>query len=646
MCSSRCVSPRRLAWGGSHGVAKRCQYAKPVDIQITLGFASVVLILFSCFNLGTFLLRNVDENWDFFRGYLCIALGLAAYSYAFTILGMASLLSKFNFLVFLISSQIFILLKLGFQYLKYCANLIRSSGKFFLWFVSILIISTSIHPLLNSFGNPIVGYDALAYHTYLPWFAMEDSHTLRTDSLIPNSGLSLGAQGIFGLYISIFGYKFVNLINLFFLFATLHLVYLYASNDSKFVRIAKTLVATLVILSAGRIVVTSPSSDLALVFYACISTILTLRIVHLKYRINPVWIFALGGFIFFIKPFGIFLVIFLLLLIARSNRMRLFHFFGFLVCGFSISISWAVYNYVFTGNPFFPLFQGLFKGAGYGPEVMTNEEDVRRSFTQTFSYLRANKIDWVNLEITQVQIFLAVGLTVISIFTFFWKVIQKKTIDVFLGSLILSFLFLVLYIGPIFRYFIFINVLQSFFLFSNYHSTNSKEKSRKSKVDERNPKKRNLHQSLRSGLVICLCLVSLQSTIPEYNVIDMEPPKSLRSSGITVNEKGFRNVIDFLADENFRGSRLALLGEGRAALFYPKPTLVLPGDRRNPFFDPSTLNVADIQRKLNTLDVDYLLISTSWGWPDNANLNLIEDFRQKNRGSLVFTSEGWEIYEI
>jgi hypothetical protein len=326
--------------------------------------------------------------------------------------------------------------------------------------------------------------------------------------------------------------------------------------------------------------------------------------------------------------------------------MQLVQFFGFLVSGFSVSISWAVYNYICTGNPFFPLFQGLFKGAGYGPEVMTNEEDVRRSFTQTFSYLRANKIDLVNLEIVQVQIFLAAGLTVVSILAFFWKVIQKKTMDVFHGSLILSFLFLLLYVGPIFRYFIFINVLQTFFLFSSYQSTNSKEKSRKGKVDEKNPKKRNLPQFLTSGLVICLCLVSLRSTIPEYDVTDMEPPKSLRSSGITVNEKGFRNLIDFLAEENFRGTRLALLGEGRAALFYPKPTLVLPGDRRNPFFDPSTLNVADIQRKLNTLEVDYLLISTSWGWPDNARLNLIEDFRQKNRGSLVFTTEGWEIYEI
>jgi len=46
------------------------------------------------------------------------------------------------------------------------------------------------------------------------------------------------------------------------------------------------------------------------------------------------------------------------------------------------------------------------------------------------------------------------------------------------------------------------------------------------------------------------------------------------------------------------------------------------------------------------LGVDYLLISTSWGWPANANLGLIEGYQQAKRGSLVFTSEGWEVYEV
>ena len=91
---------------------------------------------------------------------------------------------------------------------------------------------------------------------------------------------------------------------------------------------------------------------------------------------------------------------------------------------------------------------------------------------------------------------------------------------------------------------------------------------------------------------------------------------------------------------------MALLGEGRAALFYPKPTLVLPGDRRNPFFDPEIRTLDQIQIVLSNLGVDYLLISTSWGWPANANLGLIRDYQQVKRNSLVFESEGWKVYEI
>lgn len=617
-----------------------------MGIQITLGFASVALILFCSFNLGVFILYKVDEEWDFFRTYLSIALGMAAYSYTFTILGMASLLSQFNFLVLLVTSQILLLSKLGKIHLKFLLSSILNSGRHLLWFTLILVVSISIHPLMTSFGNPIVGYDALAYHTYLPWFAMTDSHSLRTDLLVPNSGLSLGAQGIFGFYLSIFGYKFVNLINFFFLFATLHLVYLYAQNDKKVVRITKTIVALVVIISAGRIVVTSPSSDLALVFYACVSTILAIRIVNSGYRLNSFWLFALGGFIFFIKPFGIILVVFLLYIVAQSTKIRITKFSAFLICGFSISFSWAIYNYHYTGNPFFPLFQGLFKGIGFGPEVMTNEEDVRRSFTQTFTYLRSSKIDLFDLEIAQIQIFFMVGIALLSLVIMLRNLLRKNGIDLFNAFLNLAFLFLLLYIGPIFRYLMFISVLQVFSLFSNVYAVNSKNIALKQKRNLKIGGSKSLPQSLASGLVICLCIFSLRGTVAEYGVSDMEPPKPLLSSGITINEKGFRNLVDFLAQEKFDGSRLALLGEGRAALFYPKPTLVLPGDRRNPFFDPNVISVSAIRSRLHYLDVDYLLISTSWGWPTNANLAIIEDFKRLSYESLVFTSEGWEVYEI
>jgi hypothetical protein len=613
---------------------------------MTLGFAGVVVILFFSFNLGSLLLTNLKAEWDVFRVYMSVALGLATYSYFFTFFGMASILSRYSILALFGVSQLVVIFKLGFKHIRLCYYATLKSTKSIIIFCVILFTAAALHPILQSFGNPVVGYDALAYHAYLPWFAMTDSHSLRTDQLIPNSGLSLGAQGIFGSYIAIFGYKSVNLFNLFFLLGTLHLTYLYSKNPSQLARVARTLLALVIVLLSGRIVVTSPSSDLALMFFCLVLLISMLRITQSSYKLNPFWIFVLGGFVTFIKPFGLVVVLIVLAYCTYKLKLPLTTLARSILLGFFVNLAWALYNYYYSSNPFFPLFQGFFQGIGYGPEVMTNEEDVRRSFIQTFSYIEKQGFSFPSLELAQFQIFFSLAIFLVSILTSVRNIVFRKDQTILLFYFGLSYVFLLLYIGPIFRYFLFINLIQIFLVFGDWTTKKAPKLERRNSPGTATMIGSSLLGKIGGTLVVCLSLTTFSSTKMEYQVKDTVPPHSLTSVGLTVNEIGFRKVIDYFSASNFTGARLALLGEGRAALFYPKSTLVLPGDRRNPFFDPEIRTLDEIQIALSDLGVDYLLISTSWGWPANANLGLIEGYQQAKRGSLVFTSEGWEVYEV
>lgn len=614
--------------------------------QIALGFTGVVVILFFSFNLGVFLLSNLKAEWDVFRVYMSVALGLATYSYFFTFLGMANILSRYSILALFGVSQLVVIFKLGFKHFRFCYYATLKATKSIIIFFVILFTASTLHPILQSFGNPIVGYDALAYHAYLPWFATTDSHSLRTDQLIPNSGLSLGAQGIFGSYIAIFGYKSVNLFNLFFLLGTLHLTYLYSKNTSQIARVARTLLALVIVLLSGRIVVTSPSSDLALMFFCMVLLISMLRITQSNYRLNPAWVFVLGGFVTFIKPFSLVVVVIVLACCTYKLKLPLTTLVKSILLGFFVNLAWTLYNYYYSGNPFFPLFQGFFQGIGYGPEVMTNEEDVRRSFIQTFSYLEKQGFSFPSLELAQFQIFFSLGIFLISLLASVRHSVIRRDLSFLLVYFGLSYIFLLLYIGPIFRYFLFINLIQIFLVFGDWTTKKAPELEKRNSPRVVTISGSNLFGKIGGILVVCLSLATFSSTKLEYQVKDTAPPPSLTSTGLTVNEIGFRKVIDYFSAPDFAGARLALLGEGRAALFYPKSTLVLPGDRRNPFFDPEIRTLDQIQIALSNLGVNYLLISTSWGWPTNANLGLIRGYQQANRGSLVFTSEGWEVYEV
>jgi hypothetical protein len=620
-----------------HGNANTREYASEVSQSNLGGILSVIIFIFICHLIGTFI---VGRFFKFLPKYpfLGIALGMIFFSYLFTFLGMAHILTERLLICILVTCGVSsaILLRNTFK--------LRALSKLFKKFTltTAILIAASLGALFSlgdffySFTKPLVGYDALAYHAYLPWYAMNFQHSLRPDALVPNAGLPLGAQGILAWLIPTSKYNGLGVLNLFYLFATLMIILKSTIHKGRNAAALNVVLALCIFLLAGNIVLTSPSSDLVLGFFSVL--FMSIIISSQTKAISNPQIFVivlLNGFIAFIKPFALVLTLPLLFLTFRKSKLtglqKIFSFLG----GIMPYISWLIYNYVYTGNPFFPIFQGIFKGVGFGPEVMTNEQDVRRSFSQLGAYLSNKTFDFAQIQASDLQILFSVGIAISSIVHMLIVFRKDRQINPILLSTNASYLALLMYIGPIWRYFIFLNIAQLLSIYATLPSVTI-GKGLRSK-----PKQRHLPVTL---IVVSLFILTLNKVSLEYKATSLPITPALRGVGLTVNELNFQEVIEYLNNQSSK--RILLFGEGRAAAFYPNSVLTLPADRRNPFSDPNISNLDHVVEKLKSFDRDLLIIASDWGWAKNVEIGLLQDFASKYKSSIVFSTNGWSVYDI
>jgi len=560
------------------------------------------------------------------------------FSYLFTFLGIAQILTERLLIsVFFASGALSIFLlreKFEIGAIRKLLGTVTLKTGFLM--VAPFFAVFLLQNFFSSFVKPIVGYDALAYHAYLPWFAMNFQHSLRPDVLVPNAGLPLGAQGILAWLIPISSYNGLAILNLLYISATLLILFNSVLRKGMFAAVRVVILGFCVFLLAGNVVLTSPSSDLALVFFSAlyVSIIIDSRngdtsIIHV------IVITILNGFIAFVKPFALVLTLPLLFLTFRKSKLtglqKIFSFLG----GVMPYISWLIYNYVYTGNPFFPIFQGIFKGVGFGPEVMTNEQDVRRSFSQLGAYLSNKTFDFAQIQASDLQILFSVGIAISSIVHMLIVFRKDRQINPILLSTNASYLALLMYIGPIWRYFIFLNIAQLLSIYATLPSVTI-GKGLRSK-----PKQRHLPVTL---IVVSLFILTLNKVSLEYKATSLPITPALRGVGLTVNELNFQEVIEYLNNQSSK--RILLFGEGRAAAFYPNSVLTLPADRRNPFSDPNISNLDHVVEKLKSFDRDLLIIASDWGWAKNVEIGLLQDFASKYKSSIVFSTNGWSVYDI
>ena len=626
-------------------------------MTITEVLLVLCLLIFATL-LGKNLLSNVPSLSNK-SNITAFAYGAISLSYIFILLGAVRLLYKntliATFVILVISitfrtttnpSRLFWNKSLLSTNFGVCFNSTRSR-----WHHITLVLLPLVflyQKILVGFLNPITGYDALAYHIYAPLHALNYSHVFNASELIPNAGLPLGYQAIYGWIAPFTPMHAFALLNLCFIVLTISACYQSIKRERVLVLIAICYSVIGLILFCGSMVVLSPTSDVALMFF---SLLVVIQLIDMDSNFSSHQeLFLHGlllGFLPMIKPFAMVLVIPLLIIhfvnILKTSKISYesIHKGSALLIGLLPYLAWSVKNYVQIGNPFFPMLQGVFQGSGYGPEVMTNEEDVRRSFDQLFQFLHDNPFGGPSMGAQHAQLAIFVLISIFSIFGCFHS---NRNFRYLFISTVLAQSFLIVIIGPIFRYFLFISVSQIYLLAkSSYGRTFNKT------LTPLSGKSDKTTYVLRSAFLSLSLFIGTLSIIspPEFNRIPSSQLSGLRDFGIDVPEQSFQNVINFIHGNWINKPKsILLLGEGRAAAFWPMNVKVYAADRRNPFANPSINTPSRAMSELQLTGSDLFIIASDWGFLPNVNQDLISDFERQYNSRLLFVQPGWTIYDL
>ena len=578
--------------------------------------------------------------------------GAITLSYIFTFLGLIGLLYKSALILILAVLVLIISIKIltyRSQFKKYFRSQQNFAQPQLLHLGFIFLPLALLHrKILTSFLNPITGYDALAYHIYAPIHALNYSHKLSASELIPNAGHPLGYQSIYG-WISFFTSMHVfALLN--FCFIVLTLIALYQSLMHEKILVAITVCFTVIglVIYCGPTVVISPTSDIALMFFSLMAVI-QLAKTEIDF-LSRQDLFSRGlllGFLPMIKPFAMVLVLPLSIIYfikifrtTGTSYITLYKALTFII-GLFPYFAWSVKNFIQIGNPFYPMLQGVFQGSGYGPEVMTSEEDVRRSFQQLFDFLRDNPFGGSSMGAQHAHLAIFILIFIFSIYSCFHI---NRNIRYLFISTVWAGIILIFITGPILRYFLFISVSQVYLLAKSiYPSTAHNSYFQTSHIYSVKMRLRQVLLFSLAGFIVILSVL----IPPQYDRIPPSNLDRLNALGIDVAERSFQNVISFVhSDLTYKPKCILVFGEGRAAAFWPMNVKVLPSDRRNPFADPAISTPAAAMRNLQSTGCNLFILASDWGFLPNIDQALISDFEQQFVSKLLFRQPGWTVFDL
>jgi hypothetical protein len=599
----------------------------------------IVDILFVCsFLLSAYCLGNIVHGKKRFAqesiSILNLLLGFCFFSMLYLALGYFKVLyfsvlvvAYFVVLIFSILETVrFFIIN---RYLRLNFRKLRSVLSFVLLLMTLFVLFNNV---FLRFLLPVDGYDALAYHIYQPFYYASFSHSFNPNILIPNSGLPLGYTSIVGWVTLFQNFHGASVLSFSFFCIMLFYQYWILRKASLFLRVMAVFVLFIVVIISGPTVTTNPSSDLYLAMFFLV-VFNNLVSGHISHSMGKKLAFLIG-YMPFIKATALFAVIPLLLAIVYKFRHRFSsdnyarQITSFIALGLIPFLSWSILNYVYIKNPFYPLFKDWFNSPGTGPEVLSLESDVRRSFNQVkrsfndFSFMLSPQLFQV------VTISIILFLSILSLFR-----LQSKIL--FTGSLIAAEIALVLYSGPVYRYSLFILVALLSLLFVMISE---------SELDERSLFS---FKQIPFLLVSCFFMASQHSTGISYPEIDLSSIES-KYKKVSTTEEDFEKVVFFLKS-NYKipiNTRIGIMGEDRALLFHPYETFVIPFDRRNPFADPKIQGIGQVKSKFQKMRIDILIVTSRWGLPNNVNLTIMEEFDLNNKDLIIFSEENWKIYDL
>jgi hypothetical protein len=119
-------------------------------------------------------------------------------------------------------------------------------------------------------------------------------------------------------------------------------------------------------------------------------------------------------------------------------------------------------------------------------------------------------------------------------------------------------------------------------------------------------------------------------------------------SEVRTNENDFNLLLSFLSKvPTLKNThRIGIVGEGRAQLFQPAEVYVVPFDRRNPFSNSTIASLSDMNSRVRSFNIDYLIVTERWGIPANVDPRKLTLFYKGNRGAILYDENGWKVFDV
>ncbi len=329
-----------------------------------------LIFSFSCFGLGDIFLRLAKVETEFMeRIVFSVSIGLIIFSILTAIAGFSGLLKKgvfisFLFLVFIATIPSFLRFR---QELKEKLKSLSLSFNFesLSFILSILLI---ISIFLFSLA-PALFYDSIEYHLAIPnYYILKGKITYMEGNVFSNMPLYLYMLYLFGILIK--NEILASLLN-FLMGITLTLSLITFSKRFLFPNYSFISSLSLLSLPLTSFLMSTPIVELPLSLFLMLSFYSLLLFIRTQ---KNGWLLITGifaGFSAGMKYQGLFIFLLIPVVLLIFER-RINENIRAIIIIFSISIlvslPWFLKNFIYTGNPFYPMFFNIFGGKGWSEE--------------------------------------------------------------------------------------------------------------------------------------------------------------------------------------------------------------------------------------------------------------------------------------
>ncbi len=605
-------------------------------------FTFILLFWVAGSNLQRFLKFDASRTT---RNISSVYLGIYFYALLFSFLGLIHRLTVVNLVLTLILANVFFF----FIFIRRRKNQKKMKSKFklrkgrpvyfFYLFSAVLVYRNALHP--------IDGFDALAYHLYAPYSALYHTHKFNASDLVPNSGLPIGTDAVYG-YLSLIGTpQTASIFNVFYVVTALIIVG-HILRDKNFTIKLYSLTSVLSLFIFLGPIFSEPGTDLPLISVSLL--VLSFYLEKMKNTkgdclgSNATIIHVFLGLMIFTKPSTLIFAGTLWVVevyLSASRKQSTFQLIKIAPITLAPITVWFAKNFIQTGNPIIPFGTHIFRGSGYGPEVTTTESDIRSSFQQVFNIL-IDKESYrfiINLSSAQNT---TVIISVIFVTLVFYSVKFLVTVrkDSFLIAIVSSEILTLLISGPLFRYFGYLLTLHLVLLV--YNSRNKKTKD----LEKKNLNRINSVSLKVSKQVPALFFLSALGFLNIFNNtwnVEGNGPLA-KTSRLSSGSTSAEQVIMYVRNKIDTNSNVCLIGDSRAMLFWPSKISFLPSNRVNPFADPAVLDNYQVVNRLKELRCDYLVVTSVWGLPSNVDLLKFKYFVAESKA--MTSNDYYSVYDI